>query len=149
MSRAFIRPTLFTLLATASLLWTACSNGDAKTREGSTASLATAVVPTAAIERPIARFIRVTGTLTAEEQADVAAETAGRVIATPVSEQSAARVRKRQPDKHQEQSRQIEKNSLATFAAHESDARGETDGHLHQICEVILVDELRVTNPRL
>ena len=84
MSRAFIRPTLFTLLATASLLWTACSNGDAKTREGSTASLATAVAPAAAIERPIARFIRVTGTLTAEEQADVAAETAGRVIATPV-----------------------------------------------------------------
>ena len=84
MSRAFIRPTLFTLLATASLLWTACSNGDAKTRESSTASLATAVAPAAAIERPIARFIRVTGTLTAEEQADVAAETAGRVVATPV-----------------------------------------------------------------
>ena len=42
------------------------------------------VAPVAAIEQPIARFIRATGRLTAEEQADVAAETAGRVIATPV-----------------------------------------------------------------
>ena len=38
----------------------------------------------AAVERPIARFIRVTGTLMAEEQADVAAEIAGRVVATPI-----------------------------------------------------------------
>ncbi|NOT45003.1 MAG: efflux RND transporter periplasmic adaptor subunit [Acidobacteria bacterium] len=37
-----------------------------------------------ATEQPIARFIGVTGTLTAEEQADVAAEIAGRVVATPV-----------------------------------------------------------------
>ena len=33
-------------------------------------------------ERPIARFIRVTGTLTAQEQAEVAAETSGRIVAT-------------------------------------------------------------------
>jgi len=39
---------------------------------------------TAVVEEPIARFIRVTGTLAAEEQADVAAETQGRVVATPV-----------------------------------------------------------------
>ena len=38
----------------------------------------------AAVEQPIARFIRATGTLMAEEQADVAAETAGRVVATPI-----------------------------------------------------------------
>jgi len=37
-----------------------------------------------AVEQPVARFIRVSGTLTAEEDADVAAEIAGRVIATPV-----------------------------------------------------------------
>jgi RND family efflux transporter MFP subunit len=42
------------------------------------------VTVAAAIEQPIARFIRVTGTLAAEEQADVAAETQGRVVATPV-----------------------------------------------------------------
>ena len=46
----------------------------------------------AATERPIARFIRATGSLMAEEQADVAAETAGRVVSagiergTPVSQ---------------------------------------------------------------
>src|SRR5262249_22279226 len=37
-----------------------------------------------ALEQPIARFTPVTGTLTAQDQADVAAEIAGRVIATPV-----------------------------------------------------------------
>ena len=37
-----------------------------------------------AVERPITRFVAVTGTLTAEEQAEVAAEVSGRVIATPV-----------------------------------------------------------------
>jgi membrane fusion protein (multidrug efflux system) len=48
------------------------------------APMALEVAPAAAVERPVARFIRVTGTLLADEQADVAAETAGRVIATPV-----------------------------------------------------------------
>jgi membrane fusion protein (multidrug efflux system) len=38
----------------------------------------------AAVAQPLARFIRASGTLMAEEQADVAAETAGRVIATPI-----------------------------------------------------------------
>ena len=37
-----------------------------------------------AVERPISRFVAVSGTLAAQEQADVAAEIAGRVIATPV-----------------------------------------------------------------
>ncbi len=37
-----------------------------------------------AVAQPVARFIRVTGTLTAQEQAEVAAETAGRIVATPV-----------------------------------------------------------------
>lgn len=35
-------------------------------------------------ERVLSRFLTVTGTLTAEEEADVAAEIAGRVVATPV-----------------------------------------------------------------
>ena len=48
------------------------------------AALAVSVSPVAVTEQPIARFIRVTGTLTAEEQADVAAETGGRVVSTPV-----------------------------------------------------------------
>ena len=84
MSRAFTRSSFVTLLASGSLLAAACSAGDARTTERPTAALAIAVVPVAATEQPIARFIRVTGTLTAEEQADVAAETAGRVVVTPV-----------------------------------------------------------------
>ena len=38
----------------------------------------------AAVERPLARQLDVTGTLAAEEQAEVAAEVQGRVVATPV-----------------------------------------------------------------
>jgi multidrug resistance efflux pump len=38
----------------------------------------------AATEQPITRFLKVTGTLAAEEQAEVAAEIQGRVIGTPV-----------------------------------------------------------------
>ena len=42
-------------------------------------------VTTAVVEsRPLDRFLRVTGSLTAGEQAEVSAETAGRVVATPV-----------------------------------------------------------------
>ena len=64
---------------------TACSSGAAKTKDQPAAAVAAvSVEPAAAVEQPIARFIRVTGTLMAEEQADVAAETAGRVTATPV-----------------------------------------------------------------
>ena len=37
-----------------------------------------------AVERPISRFVAVTGTLAAQEQADVAAEIAGRIVSTPV-----------------------------------------------------------------
>jgi membrane fusion protein (multidrug efflux system) len=68
----------------ASLAWTACSTANGKTEDRSASALAVSVAPIAAIEQPISRFIRVTGTLTAEEQADVAAETSGRVISTPV-----------------------------------------------------------------
>jgi multidrug efflux pump subunit AcrA (membrane-fusion protein) len=42
-------------------------------------------VATAAVEsRPIDRYLRVTGSLAADEQAEVSAETAGRVIETPI-----------------------------------------------------------------
>jgi membrane fusion protein, multidrug efflux system len=82
MNRVRLFP-LATLIAAAPLLLTACSAGDAKTKDAPAAS-AIAVEAAAAIERPIARFVRATGSLTAEEQAEVAAETAGRVIAAPV-----------------------------------------------------------------
>src|SRR5262249_30001086 len=62
----------------------ACSAGDAKAREQPAAQPAIQVTPVAATEQPIARFIRATGSLMAEEQADVAAEIAGRVVSAPV-----------------------------------------------------------------
>jgi membrane fusion protein (multidrug efflux system) len=68
----------------AALLTSSCSTGDAKTTDQTPAPAAVAVDATAAVEQPIARFIRTTGTLMAEEQADVAAETAGRVISAPI-----------------------------------------------------------------
>jgi len=43
-----------------------------------------AVTAATAVERPIARFLEVTGTLAAQEEAEVAAEVQGRVVATPV-----------------------------------------------------------------
>jgi membrane fusion protein, multidrug efflux system len=61
-----------------------CSAGDAKTKDQSTPPPAVAVAAVAATEQPIARFVRATGSLVAEEQADVAAEIAGRVIAAPI-----------------------------------------------------------------
>jgi membrane fusion protein (multidrug efflux system) len=78
MNRRFIIPVLAAAIASA------CSAGSAKTKEQAAAPAPVAAVPVAAVERPITRFIRVTGTLMAEEQADVAAETAGRVVSAPV-----------------------------------------------------------------
>lgn len=43
-----------------------------------------ALSATAAIQQPMTRFIAVSGTLTAQEEAEVAAEVAGRVVATPI-----------------------------------------------------------------
>ena len=77
-------PVLAALLVVAPLVSAGCSAADGKTTDQPAAPPAIAVAPVAAVERPIARFIRATGTLTAEEQADVAAETAGRVVAAPI-----------------------------------------------------------------
>ncbi len=53
---------------------------------GATAATSAPIAVTAvtAIEQPISRTLRVTGSLTADEQAEVSAETAGRVVRTPV-----------------------------------------------------------------
>jgi multidrug efflux pump subunit AcrA (membrane-fusion protein) len=85
MNRRPIQSTPVLLLALGALAASACSAGDAKTNDAPASPPAlVSVSPVAATEQSIARYIRVTGTLTAEEQADVAAETAGRVVATPV-----------------------------------------------------------------
>ena len=72
-------------LILASVAAGACSSGDAKTKDPSTTPPPTvAVSAVTAVEQPIARFVRATGSLTAEEQADVAAEVAGRVVSAPI-----------------------------------------------------------------
>lgn len=58
------------------------TTGEAKSSAGTSAAVTVATA--SAVERPLTRFIRVTGTLAAQEQADVAAEIQGRVVATPV-----------------------------------------------------------------
>lgn len=50
-----------------------------------------AIATAPVVSQPIPRFLRVTGTLTADEQAEVSAETAGRVIATPVERGSSVK----------------------------------------------------------
>lgn len=73
------------LIAFTAALASACSTANGKSPDQPPAQPApVTVTPVAAVEQPIARFIRATGTLMAEDQADVAAEIAGRVVATPV-----------------------------------------------------------------
>jgi membrane fusion protein (multidrug efflux system) len=58
------------------------AKGESSSKTDEAAALRVSVV--AATEQPIPRFLKVTGTLAAEEEAEVAAEIQGRVIATPV-----------------------------------------------------------------
>ena len=74
------------LLSTLALLATGCgagANPEARTA-GAADVPAVAVTTAVAIERPISRFVAVTGTLAAQEQADVASEIPGRIVSTPV-----------------------------------------------------------------
>lgn len=78
--RAPVSSTLLLLGVTAA----GCSRGASQPARAEAAPVPLAVSVADVTERPIARFIRVTGTLTAQEQAEVAAETSGRIVATPV-----------------------------------------------------------------
>jgi RND family efflux transporter MFP subunit len=77
-----LRPTCVALLA--ALTAAGCGAGATAERDATEEVAAVTVSATAVVETPIARFIEVTGTLTAQESAEVAAEIAGRVVATPV-----------------------------------------------------------------
>jgi RND family efflux transporter MFP subunit len=84
MNRLAVAQILTVTLAGAALS-AGCSTATGKSADQATTERAPiTATPVAAIEQPIARFIRATGTLMAEEQAEVAAEIAGRVVATPV-----------------------------------------------------------------
>jgi membrane fusion protein (multidrug efflux system) len=82
MIRTFRLPILSGALVTA-LLSAACSAE--RTIAAAPPEPTAVAIHVAQVEsKPIDRFLRVTGSLAADEQADVAAETAGRVIGTPV-----------------------------------------------------------------
>lgn len=68
-----------------SLSAAACTSSTSAKEAAKAAEPAPLVVEVAVVEsRPIDRFINVTGSLTADEQAEVSAEAGGRVVATPV-----------------------------------------------------------------
>ncbi len=72
------------VLALVAGLTSACgtAKGEAGAKGNEPAAISVSVA--AATEQPITRFLKVTGTLAAQEQAEVAAEIQGRVISTPV-----------------------------------------------------------------
>jgi len=84
MNRRYVPSLLIATAIAAATAGAACSAGDAKAKERPATPPTVQVSSVAATAQPIARFIRATGSLMAEEQADVAAETAGRVVSAPV-----------------------------------------------------------------
>src|SRR5437868_7002395 len=86
MSRVLLSVSFAAALSGLVLLTSGCRAADGQTTDSRKPAAGTvvSVAATAAVEQPLTRFIRATGSLTAEEEADVAAEVAGRVTATPV-----------------------------------------------------------------
>lgn len=83
MNRSFVVRVLSAAAVVAALSSAACSTE--RTSAAAPPEPAPVAVRAAEVQsQPIDRFLRVTGSLAADEQADVAAETAGRVIGTPV-----------------------------------------------------------------
>ena len=72
------------LLSIASLVSQGCRSVDGKTADRASAAVSIAVAPVATVEQQVARFVHVTGSLIADERAEVAAETRGRVVRTPI-----------------------------------------------------------------
>jgi RND family efflux transporter MFP subunit len=78
-SRAVL--SFFVLLTAAAA---ACSRATADAERATTEPAPLTVTVVAATTQPMSRVVTVSGTLTAEDDADVAAEIAGRIVATPV-----------------------------------------------------------------
>jgi RND family efflux transporter MFP subunit len=75
---------LLSAAAAAAASSSACVGGTASAAAATTEPAPVAVRAAAVESQPIDRFVRVTGSLAADEQADVAAETTGRIVSTPV-----------------------------------------------------------------
>src|SRR6187549_3142485 len=79
-----VRLSLFSGAALAAALLSSACSGEPTSAAALPEPAAVAVKVATVDLQPIDRFLRVTGSLAADEQADVAAETGGRVIGTPV-----------------------------------------------------------------
>jgi len=85
MNRRFALPVLILVLSGGLMITSACTTADGKSSDQPRPEVAAIVAtPVAAAVQPLTRFIRATGSLMAEDQAAVAAEIAGRIVATPV-----------------------------------------------------------------
>jgi membrane fusion protein, multidrug efflux system len=76
-------PTRSLILAVA-IVAAGCAGRDPETADAAVGPTAISVTAAAVLQQPVTRFIRVSGTLAAQEEAEVAAEVAGRVVATPI-----------------------------------------------------------------
>jgi RND family efflux transporter MFP subunit len=74
----------FALVLTTAALAAGCSRPEAGGMADGADVAAVPVSRVVAVEEPIQRFIRVSGTLAAQEQADISAEINGRIVATPI-----------------------------------------------------------------
>src|SRR4029079_16329009 len=83
MSRSF-RPSVLAAAVLATALFSASCSGERTSAAAPPEPTPVAIRVAQVQSQPIDRFLRVTGSLAAGEQADVAAEAAGRVIGTPV-----------------------------------------------------------------
>jgi membrane fusion protein (multidrug efflux system) len=68
----------------AALVLAGCTGRAQEDPSAAAPSAAVSVTTVPVVERTLSRFLTVTGTLTAQEEAEVAAEIAGRVVATPI-----------------------------------------------------------------
>jgi RND family efflux transporter MFP subunit len=84
MSRLHARHTALAALLVAAIVSASCAT-ETRTAAAARTEPAPLEIAAAAVEaRSIDRYLRVTGSLAADEQAEVSAETSGRVVATPV-----------------------------------------------------------------
>jgi RND family efflux transporter MFP subunit len=84
-TRARRHPSLVLLAAVAASVAASACSSNTSAEEAAAAAPEPLAIETVTVEsRPIDRFIRVSGSLAADEQAEVSAESGGRVVATPI-----------------------------------------------------------------
>jgi membrane fusion protein (multidrug efflux system) len=72
------------LASATALLSEGCRAVDGKSSDRPPSAAAISAAPASVVEQPVARFVQVTGSLIADQRAEVAAETRGRVVRTPI-----------------------------------------------------------------